>query len=56
MIVMPFCIDQKFNAQKLVAKGAGIYLHVKTLSTQTVLHAVEEILYNERYQISILIS
>ncbi|KAG5338448.1 UDB17 glucuronosyltransferase, partial [Acromyrmex heyeri] len=49
MIVMPFCIDQKFNAQKLVAKDVGIYLDVKTLSTHTVLHAVEEILYNERY-------
>ncbi|KAG5317482.1 UD110 glucuronosyltransferase, partial [Pseudoatta argentina] len=49
MIVMPFCIDQKFNAQKLVVKDVGIYLDVKTLSTHTVLHAVEEILYNERY-------
>ncbi|XP_011054198.1 PREDICTED: UDP-glucuronosyltransferase 2B31-like [Acromyrmex echinatior] len=49
MIVMPFCIDQKFNAQKVIAKNAGIYLDIKTLSTQIVLHAVEEILYNERY-------
>ncbi|KAG5317480.1 UD2C1 glucuronosyltransferase, partial [Pseudoatta argentina] len=48
MIVMPFCIDQKFNAQKVVAKNAGIYLDIRSLSTQTVLHAVEEILYNER--------
>ena len=53
MIVMPFYVDQKFNAQKLVAKGVGIYLDVKTLSTQTVLRVVEEILYDERYQISI---
>ncbi|KYM82014.1 UDP-glucuronosyltransferase 2B17 [Atta colombica] len=49
MIVMPFYVDQKFNAQKLVAKGVGIFLDIKTLSTQTVLHAVEEILYDERY-------
>ncbi|KAG5332781.1 UDB17 glucuronosyltransferase, partial [Acromyrmex heyeri] len=49
MIVMPFYVDQKLNAQKLVAKDVGIYLDVKTLSTHTVLHAVEEILYNERY-------
>ncbi|XP_018371848.1 PREDICTED: UDP-glucuronosyltransferase 2B17-like [Trachymyrmex cornetzi] len=49
MIVMPFFVDQKCNAQKVVAKDAGVYLDVKTLSTQTVLHAVEEILYNERY-------
>ncbi|EGI59039.1 UDP-glucuronosyltransferase 2B5 [Acromyrmex echinatior] len=53
MIVMPLCVDQKLNAQRLIAKGVGIYLDVKTLSTQTILHAVEEILYNERYQISI---
>ncbi|XP_025990738.1 UDP-glycosyltransferase UGT5 isoform X2 [Solenopsis invicta] len=49
LIVMPFFMDQKSNAQMLVAKGVGIYLDIKTLSTLTVLHAVEEILYNESY-------
>ncbi|KAG5316451.1 UD2C1 glucuronosyltransferase, partial [Acromyrmex insinuator] len=49
VIVMPFFMDQKSNAQILVAKGVGIYLDVKTLSTQTILHAVEEIFYNESY-------
>ncbi|KAG5338450.1 UD2C1 glucuronosyltransferase, partial [Acromyrmex heyeri] len=49
VIVMPFFMDQKSNAQILVAKGVGIYLNVKTLSTQTILHAVEEIFYNESY-------
>jgi len=52
VIVMPFFMDQKSNAQILVTKGVGIYLDVKTLSTQTILHAVEEIFYNERYYIS----
>jgi len=47
-------MDQKPNTQILVAKGVGIYLDVKTLSMQTILHAVEEILYNERYNFSII--
>ncbi|TGZ54207.1 UDP-glucuronosyltransferase 1-9 [Temnothorax longispinosus] len=49
MIVMPFFMDQKFNTEILVAKGVGIYLDIKILSTQSILHAVEEILYNESY-------
>jgi len=54
IITMPFFMDQKPNTQILVAKGVGIYLDVKTLSVQTILHAVEEILYNERYHFSIM--
>lgn len=54
MISMPFFMDQKSNTEILVAKGVAIYLDIKTLSMQTVLHAVEEIIYNERYHISII--
>ncbi|XP_036139103.1 UDP-glycosyltransferase UGT5-like [Monomorium pharaonis] len=49
LIVMPFFMDQKSNAQMLVAKGVGIYLDIKTLSMQTIIHAIEEIIYNESY-------
>jgi glucuronosyltransferase len=49
MIVMPFFLDQKSNAKVLAAKGVGIYLDIKTLSMQSVLYAIEEILYNESY-------
>ncbi|XP_024893187.1 UDP-glucuronosyltransferase 2B2-like, partial [Temnothorax curvispinosus] len=49
MIVMPFIIDQKSNARILVAKGVGIQLDIKTLSTQSILRAAEEVLYNESY-------
>ncbi|XP_018400011.1 PREDICTED: UDP-glucuronosyltransferase 2B20-like [Cyphomyrmex costatus] len=49
MIALPFFIDQKSNARTLVAKGVGIYLDIRTLSVQTILHAIEEILYNESY-------
>lgn len=52
IIVMPFFMDQKSNTKILVDKGVGIYLDIKTLSTQSILHAVEEVLYNERYHIS----
>jgi len=54
IITTPFFCDQKSNTQILVAKGVGIYLDIKTLSVQTILHAVEEILYNERYNFSIM--
>ncbi|TGZ49038.1 UDP-glucuronosyltransferase 2B5 [Temnothorax longispinosus] len=54
MIVMPFFGDQKFNTRILVAKGVGIYLDIKTLSTQSILHAVGEVLYNKRYHILIM--
>ncbi|XP_011699201.1 PREDICTED: UDP-glucuronosyltransferase 1-7-like isoform X2 [Wasmannia auropunctata] len=49
MIVMPFFRDQKSNAEILVDKGVGTYLDVRTLTVQNVLHAIEEILYNESY-------
>ncbi|XP_071567391.1 UDP-glycosyltransferase UGT5-like isoform X2 [Temnothorax nylanderi] len=49
MIVMPFFGNQKSYTRILVAKGVGIYLDIKTLSTQSILHAVEEVLYNESY-------
>jgi len=52
IIAMPFFLDQKSNTQILVAKGVGIYLDIKTLSTKIVLQAIEEILYNERYHFS----
>ncbi|XP_011705059.1 PREDICTED: UDP-glucuronosyltransferase 2B15-like [Wasmannia auropunctata] len=48
-IITPFFLDQKSNAEILVAKGVGIRLDFKTLSTQSLLHAMEEVLYNKRY-------
>jgi len=54
IIAMPFFADQKSNTKILIAKGVGISLDIKTLSTQSILHAIEEIIYNERYYISIM--
>ncbi|XP_036141129.1 UDP-glycosyltransferase UGT5-like [Monomorium pharaonis] len=49
IIVMPFFMDQKSNTQILLSKGIAVYLDFNTLSMQTILDAVEEILYNESY-------
>ncbi|XP_071579254.1 UDP-glycosyltransferase UGT5-like isoform X2 [Temnothorax nylanderi] len=49
MIVMPFFMDQKSNTEILVTKGVGVYLDIKTLSAQSLLHAIEEVLYNKSY-------
>lgn len=53
VIGMPFFMDQRPNVELLVAKGAGMRLDVEVLSTQTVLDSFEQILYNERYDISL---
>ncbi|XP_011860567.1 PREDICTED: UDP-glucuronosyltransferase 2B19-like isoform X2 [Vollenhovia emeryi] len=49
MIVMPFFMDQKSNSEILVSKGVAIRLSYSTLSVQSILHAVEEVLHNKRY-------
>lgn len=51
LIVTPFFLDHKSNAKIILAKGIGIHLDFKILSTESVLHAIEEVLYNERYYI-----
>ncbi|XP_070530389.1 UDP-glycosyltransferase UGT5-like isoform X2 [Cardiocondyla obscurior] len=48
MIVTPFFVDQKSNAEILVAKGVAIRLDFKTLTTQSTLRAIKEIFNNER--------
>lgn len=46
---MPFFMDQLCNANQLVAKGVAVRLDVRTLSVETILAAVEKVLYDERY-------
>ncbi|KAL0129741.1 hypothetical protein PUN28_001771 [Cardiocondyla obscurior] len=50
MIVTPFFVDQKSNAEILVAKGVAIRLDFKTLTTQSTLRAIKEIFNNESYK------
>ncbi|KAL6262841.1 hypothetical protein P5V15_005631 [Pogonomyrmex californicus] len=49
IIVMPFFMDQNSNAEMIVGKDIGVRLDVKTLSTQSIIYAIEEIFYNEKY-------
>jgi len=49
LIGMPFFIDQIYNVEILVAKGAAIRLDFQELTTQSIVNALEEIIYNERY-------
>ncbi|EZA48737.1 hypothetical protein DMN91_001862 [Ooceraea biroi] len=49
VVGMPFCVDQVYNIENLVVKGAGIRLDFDTLSTQSVSNALEEIVYNKSY-------
>ncbi|RLU25700.1 hypothetical protein DMN91_001857 [Ooceraea biroi] len=49
VIEMPFFLDHTYNVETLVAKGAGLRLDFKALSTQSVLNALEEIVYNKSY-------
>ncbi|EZA46589.1 UDP-glucuronosyltransferase 2B28, partial [Ooceraea biroi] len=51
VIGMPFFLDQKYNVENLIAKGAGLRLDFEALSTQSVLNALKEIVYNKRYNI-----
>ncbi|XP_011338875.2 UDP-glucuronosyltransferase 2B19 [Ooceraea biroi] len=49
VIGMPFFLDQKYNVENLIAKGAGLRLDFEALSTQSVLNALKEIVYNKSY-------
>ncbi|XP_014475245.1 PREDICTED: UDP-glucuronosyltransferase 2B19-like [Dinoponera quadriceps] len=49
IIGMPFFTDQRVNMQILVAKGAAVHVNVDTLTTQTILDAFDQVLYNESY-------
>ncbi|RLU25852.1 hypothetical protein DMN91_002013 [Ooceraea biroi] len=48
VVGMPFILEQRYEMEKLIAKGAGIRLDFNTLSMQSILNALEEIVYNKR--------
>ncbi|XP_026831375.1 UDP-glucuronosyltransferase 2B1-like [Ooceraea biroi] len=49
VVGMPFILEQRYEMEKLIAKGAGIRLDFNTLSMQSILNALEEIVYNKSY-------
>jgi glucuronosyltransferase len=49
VVGIPFFFDQKANIQKFLAKGLGVRLDYGTLTKESILSAVREILNNDRY-------
>lgn len=48
VVGMPFLFDQKANVEKFLAKGLGVKLDYSTLTKESILSAVREILNNDR--------
>jgi UDP:flavonoid glycosyltransferase YjiC (YdhE family) len=48
IVGIPFILDQKVNARKFVKRGLGVLLYYDTLTKESVLTAVREILNNDR--------
>jgi glucuronosyltransferase len=48
VVGIPFFLDQEANVQKFVAKGLGVKLDYSTLTKESILSAVREILNNDR--------
>jgi len=48
VVGIPFFMDQKANVQKFLAKGLGVKLDYTTLTKESILSAVREILNNDR--------
>jgi len=48
IVGMPFFLDQNANVQKFLAKGLGVKLEQSTLTKESILSAVREILDNDR--------
>jgi UDP:flavonoid glycosyltransferase YjiC (YdhE family) len=48
IVGIPLFLDQRLNLQKLVTKGVGVQLEYSSLTKETVLMAVREILNNDR--------
>jgi len=48
VVGIPFFLDQKANVQKFLAKGLGVKLDYSTLTKESILSAVREVLNNDR--------
>jgi glucuronosyltransferase len=48
IVGIPFFFDQNTNVQKVLAKGLGVKLDYRTLTKESILSAVREILNNDR--------
>jgi glucuronosyltransferase len=48
VVGIPFFFDQHANLKKLIVKGLGVKLDYRTLTKESILSAVREILHNDR--------
>jgi glucuronosyltransferase len=48
IVGIPFFLDQKINARNFVTRGLGVQLDYSTLTKESVLTAVREVLNNDR--------
>ncbi|KAJ4431916.1 hypothetical protein ANN_20522 [Periplaneta americana] len=49
IVGVPFVADQFFNIQKIIRKGMGVFLDRRTMTKESVLKAIREILNNASY-------
>ncbi|XP_069693335.1 UDP-glucosyltransferase 2-like [Periplaneta americana] len=49
IVGVPFFVDQLFNMQKLIRKGMGVHLDQETMTKESILKAIREILNNASY-------
>lgn len=48
MVMVPLGGDQPDNAQRMVARGAGVVLDITTVTADDLLHALHEVINNTR--------
>jgi UDP:flavonoid glycosyltransferase YjiC (YdhE family) len=48
VVGIPFMFDQHANVQKLLSKVLGVKLDYRTLTKESILSAVREVLHNDR--------
>jgi len=48
IVGIPFFMDQNTNVQKFLGKGLGVKLDYSTLTQESILSAVKEVLNNDR--------
>ncbi|XP_069693600.1 UDP-glycosyltransferase UGT5-like isoform X1 [Periplaneta americana] len=52
VVGVPFFLDQQNNIKKLVSKGVGVHLDYRTLTKQSILTALREVLQNDSYHLN----
>ena len=50
LLALPFFGDQHFNSRKMVDAGIGLKLNVDTMTNESIVDAVRQLLDNRRYK------